>query len=114
MRRRSQVFLLVVGAAVTLLLSAHALGAGVLTTEQLALRGAGAQQNPAIAIDPDAPLQAAVVAEDLSGGGLFPHTVTASSLDWSGATWPAARLPHPGQSRSARPPGLAWRRAVAH
>ena len=60
------------GAAVTLLLSASALGAGVLTTEQVAIGGAGAQQNPAIAIDPDAPLNAAVVAEDLSGGGLVP------------------------------------------
>ena len=96
------------GAAVTLLLSASALGAGVLTTEQVAIGGAGAQQNPAIAIDPDAPLNAAVVAEDLSGGGLFPRTVTASSLDWSGAAWPAATLPHPGQSPSAGQPDLAW------
>ena len=96
------------GAAVALLLSAPALGAGVLTTEQVAIGGAGAQQNPAIAIDPDAPLNAAVVAEDLSGGGLFPRTVTASSLDWSGAAWPAATLPHPGQSPSAGQPDLAW------
>ena len=96
------------GAAVTLLLSAPALGAGVLTTEQVAIGGAGAQQNPAIAIDPDAPLNAAVVAEDLSGGGLFPRTVTASALDWSGAAWPAAPLPHPGQSPSAGQPDLAW------
>ena len=96
------------GAAVTLLVSASALGAGVLTTEQVAIGGAGAQQNPAIAIDPDAPLNAAVVAEDLSGGGLFPRTVTASSLDWSGAAWPAATLPHPGQSPSAGQPDLAW------
>ena len=65
-RRRSQVFLLLIGAAVALLLSAPALGAGVLTTEQVAIGGAGAQQNPAIAVDPDAPLNAAVVAEDLS------------------------------------------------
>jgi|KBSMisStaDraftv2_1062788.scaffolds.fasta_scaffold05049_6 hypothetical protein len=96
------------GAAVTLLLSAPALGAGVLTTEQVAITGAGAQQNPAIAVDPDAPLNAAVVAEDLSGGGLFPRTVTASALDWSGAAWPAATLPHPAQSPSAGQPDIAW------
>ena len=108
MRRRSQVFLLLIGAAVTLLLSASALGAGVLTTEQVAIGGAGAQQNPAIAIDPDAPLNAAVVAEDLSGGGLFPRTVTSSAVDWSGAAWPAAALPHPGQSPSAGQPDIAW------
>ena len=52
-----------------LLLSAPALGAGVLSTEQVRARRAGVQQSPAIAVDPDAPLNAAVVAEDLSGGG---------------------------------------------
>ena len=92
------------GAAVTLLLSASALGAGVLTTEQVAIGGAGAQQNPAIAIDPDAPLNAAVVAEDLSGGGLFPRTVTAS----------VARLVGRGLARcdASAPRAVALRRSA--
>ena len=34
--------------------------------------------------------------------------MTASSIDWSGAAWPAASLPHPGQSPSAGQPDLAW------
>ena len=57
-RRRPHVLLLVIGAAAALLLSAPALGAGVLTTEQVAITGGGVQQSPAIAVDPDAPLTA--------------------------------------------------------
>jgi hypothetical protein len=108
MRRRSQVFLLVIGAAAALLLSAAALGAGVLTTEQAVITGGGSQQNPAIAVDPDSPLRAAVVAEDSSVVGPFPRTATASAIDWSGALWPAAALPHPGQSLSAGQPDITW------
>ncbi|HET6174371.1 MAG TPA: PKD domain-containing protein [Gaiellales bacterium] len=99
--------MLVVGAAAVLLLSAPALGAGVLTTEQIVISGAGGQQSPAIAVDPDSPLRAAVVAEDGSAPPPFPRTAVASTGDWSGAAWPPGALTHSG-STSAGQSDIAW------
>ncbi|MDP9255677.1 MAG: PKD domain-containing protein, partial [Actinomycetota bacterium] len=87
--------------------SAPALGAGVLSTEQTVIGGTGAQQNPAIAINPDAPLHAAVVADDTNTAGPFPRTDVATTADWSSAVWPAAALPHSG-STSAGQSDIAW------
>ena len=108
MRRSPHVLVLVVGAAAALLLSAPALSApGGLSVEQPVISGAGAQQNPAIAVDPDAPLSAAVVAEDSFVAAPFPRTDVASTLDWSSAVWPAATLQHSG-SVSAGQADIAW------
>ena len=108
MRRRPHVLVLVVGAAAALLLSAPALSApGGLSMEQPVIGGAGAQQNPAIAVDPDAPLSAAVVADDSNVAAPFPRTGIAMTADWSSAVWPAATLPHSG-SNSAGQADIAW------
>jgi PKD domain/Bacterial Ig domain len=107
MRRRPHVLVLVAGAAAVLLLSAPALGAGVLSTEQPVVVGAGAQQSPAVAIDPDAPLRAALVADDGTAAPPFPSTDVSSTTDWSSAVWPSATLPHSG-STSAGQPDIAW------
>jgi hypothetical protein len=107
MRRRPHVLVLVVGAAAALLLSAPALGAGVLTTEQTVIAGTGAQQNPAIAINPDAPSSAAVVADDGNTAPPFPRTVVAHAADWSSATWPAGSLVNAG-STAAGQSDIAW------
>ncbi len=107
-RLRPHLLLPVIGAAAALLLSAPALGAGTLTSEQVALTGGGIQQSPAIAVDPDAPLRAAVVADDGSAGGPFPRTTVASSTDWSSGPWPSSSLAHQGPSNSAGQPDIAW------
>jgi hypothetical protein len=101
------VLVIVVGAAAALLLSAPALGAGVLTTELPAITGNGAQQSAAIAVDPDNPLLAAVVADD----GIFappnPRTATAAATDWSSAVTQVPAPSHSG-STSAGQPDIAW------
>jgi hypothetical protein len=107
MRRRPHVLLLVVGAAAALLLSAPALGAGVLSTEQTVIGGTGVQQSPAIAVDPAAPLTAAVVADDGNVALPFPRTDVAHTADWTSAVWPAAAVPHSG-STSAGQADIAW------
>ena len=83
---------LIVGTAVALLLSAPALGAGVLSTELPAITGTGTQQSPAIAIDPDEPLLAAVVADD-GNTAPRPRTATAAAADWSTTIAPGAPAP---------------------
>ncbi|MDX6629522.1 MAG: Bacterial Ig domain [Gaiellales bacterium] len=106
MRRRPHVLVLVVGAAAALLLSAPALGAAWLSPETAALSNAGTQQSPAIATDPAAPLQAAVVADD--GAFAPPHTATTSTLDWSTGVWTApGSIGHSG-STTAGAPDIAW------
>jgi PKD domain len=109
MRRRPHVLVLVVGAAAALLLSAPALSAPPpwLSPETAALFNPGTtQQSPAIAVDPDVPLSAAVVADD--GGFSPPHTATTSTADWSTGGWtPAGSINH-SSSTTAGQPDIAW------
>ena len=106
MRRRPHVLVLIAGAAVALLLSAPALGAGVLSAELPAVTGPAAQQSAAIAVDPDAPLLAAVVADD-GNPASPPRTATAAATDWSLAFTPIPAPNHSG-STSAGQADIAW------
>jgi PKD domain len=107
MRRRSHVFVLVVGAAAVLLLSAPALGDPTLV-DTVALSAGSIQHSPAIAVDPDA-TRAAVVADN----GMFappPRATATSTADWSvapGAWSPPVDLPHPS-STTAGQADIAW------
>ena len=103
MRRKPHVLAIVVGAAAVLLLSAPALGAGVLSTETFALSGPQIQESPAIAIDPSSPaaaLSAAVVADE----GPIAHATATSSANWTAAGgWSAeTALPHTGSAPSGQ------------
>jgi Bacterial Ig domain/PKD domain len=107
MRRRTQVLVLIFGAAAALLVSAPALGAPTLI-ETNALFAANIQHSPAIAIDPSAPSRAVVMADD---GTIAPppHTVMTTTTNWAiQANWAAAEeLTHSG-SFTAGQPALAW------
>ena len=108
MRRKPHVLAIVVGAAAVLLLSAPALGAGVLSTETFALSGPQIQESPAIAIDPSSPaaaLSAAVVADE----GPIAHATATSSANWTAAGgWSAeTALPHTGSAPSGQA-DVAW------
>jgi hypothetical protein len=108
MRPRTHALVLVVGAAAALLVSAPALGAAWLSPELTALSGAGTiQQSPAIAVDPAAPLLAAVVADDGTSGAQFPTTATAAATDWSVAWAGPGSLSHSG-STGAGQADVAW------
>src|ERR1700716_2913224 len=102
MRRKPHVLWIVVGAAAALLLSAPALGAGVLSTETAALSSANPQQSPAIAIDPAAPLRLALAADD--GAFAPPRTTTTSTLDWTAGVWTAPGfISHSGPTTAGQP-----------
>src|SRR4029077_17107936 len=99
MRRKSSVLTLVVGAAAVLLLSAPALGAGVLSDETAALGGPAIQERPAIAINPATPNAAAVMAAEGVAPTPFPHATTSSSSNWAANSWSApVVLPHAGSA----------------
>ncbi len=111
MRRRSHVLVLVVGAAAALLLSAPALSAPPpwLTNELAAPAAPGIQHSPAIAVNPAAPGQAFVVADNGAGGQTSPlaSTTAGATLDWTTSWNPSGPLQYSGFA-SAGQPDTAW------